>query len=228
MAVESTISQIQSTQSVAAEAANKSKSSGSSELGKDEFLKLLTEQMKHQDPTQPMDNTAFVAQLAQFSTLEQMDNSNQTLTKMLAGQVTALQTTAASYVGKSAVFKTDEVSIEKGGKATITADLAEAAADVSITIKDANGNTVRTEDIGSQPAGKFSFDWDGYDKNGEEVASGTYTVAVAAQDKDKNAIAVSQTYSSKITGISFDSDGNPTFHAGGTTIGLSDITELDE
>jgi len=228
MAVESTISQIQSTQAAAQQAANQSKTSGSSTLGKDEFLKLLTEQMKQQDPTKPMDSTEFVAELAQFSSLEQAENSNATLTKMLAGQATALQTTAASYVGKSAVFKSDEVSIEKGGQATITADLADAAADVAITLKDANGNTVRTEDVGSASAGKFSFNWDGYDSSGNQVASGTYTAQVTAKDKDGNAISVSQTYSSKITGISFGSDGTPTFHAGGATVGLSDITELDE
>ena len=54
------------------------------QLDKDDFLKLLITQLSHQDPTQPMDNTEFVAQMAQFSSLEQMHNMSEGFTKMAA------------------------------------------------------------------------------------------------------------------------------------------------
>jgi flagellar hook assembly protein FlgD len=126
MAVQSTIAQIQSAGAAAQQTAAKT-TTGSNALGKDEFLKLLTAQLQQQDPTQPMDSTAFVAQLAQFSSLEQMNNVNDTLTKMLTSQGTSLQTTAASMVGKTAVFSTDQVSLTQGTPATITATLSQAA-----------------------------------------------------------------------------------------------------
>jgi flagellar basal-body rod modification protein FlgD len=125
MAVSSTVSQIQSA-SAATQAASAAKDSNSA-LGKDAFLKLLTTQLQYQDPTQPMDNTAMVAQLAQFSSLEQMSDVNTNLTKMLTAQGTALETTAAGLVGKTAVFSTNEVGLTEGKTATISATLSQAA-----------------------------------------------------------------------------------------------------
>src|ERR1039458_8712701 len=125
MAIQSTISQIQSAATTAQQAT--ATKNDPSQLGESDFLKLLTTQLQQQDPTQPMDNTAMVAQLAQFSALEQMTNVNTTLTQMLTGQGTALEATAASMVGKTAIFNTDQVSLTQGKTATITANLSQAA-----------------------------------------------------------------------------------------------------
>jgi flagellar basal-body rod modification protein FlgD len=61
-----------------------STSSTSSSSGKDMFLKLLVEQLKHQDPESPMDSSQFVAQLAQFNSVEQLIGINDKLTQLLA------------------------------------------------------------------------------------------------------------------------------------------------
>ena len=226
MAVSSTISQIQSAGATAQQAAAKT-AAGSTTLGKDEFLKLLTAQLQQQDPTQPMDSTAFVAQLAQFSSLEQMNNVNDTLTKMLTSQSTSLQTTAASMVGKTAVFNTDEVSLTQGKPATITATLSQAATDTNLVIKDKDGNTVRVMALGPMQSGLNTIKWDGLDNNGKELPTDTYTTQVNAKDIGGNPVSLTQNGSARITGITFD-NGTPKFLAGGSTLQLSDISELDE
>jgi flagellar basal-body rod modification protein FlgD len=226
MSVQSTISQIQSAGTTAKEkAADTTK--GSNALGKNEFLKLLTAQLQQQDPTQPMDSTAFVSQLAQFSSLEQMNNVNDTLTKMLTSQDTALQTTSAGMVGKTAVFNTDQVSLTQGKPATITATLSQAAANVNLIIQDKSGTTVRTLGIGACQSGINRLQWDGLDDKGKQLATGTYTAQVLAADLNGKPIALTQNGSARITGITFD-NGTPKFLAGGTTLKLSDISELDE
>ena len=226
MAVNSTIAQIQSAGATAKqEAANTT--TGSTTLGKNEFLKLLTAQLQQQDPTQPMDSTAFVAQLAQFSSLEQMNNINDTLTKMLTSQDTALQTTAAGMVGKTAVFDTDQVSLTQGKPATINVTLPQAAGNVNLIIQDKSGNTVRTMGLGPTQSGVNRLQWDGLDDKGKELPTGMYTSQVIATDINGKPIAVTQNGSAKITGITFD-NGTPKFLAGGSTLQLSDISELDE
>jgi flagellar basal-body rod modification protein FlgD len=224
MSVQSTISQIQSAGATAQQTAAKTDPTS---LGKDDFLKLLTAQLQQQDPTQPMDNTAFVAQLAQFSSLEQMNNVNDSLTKMLASQSTSLQTTAAGMVGKTAVYPTDEVSLTEGNHATISANLSQAAANVNVVIQDESGNKVRVLTPGARPSGPNGFDWDGKDGNGDLLMTGTYTAQISATTLGGKVIPLTQSGSARITGITFD-NGTPKFLAGGSTLQLSDISELDE
>jgi flagellar basal-body rod modification protein FlgD len=90
MAVSSTISDIQSAAAATQQQADTAKANQGTTLDKNAFLSLLTEQLKNQDPTQPMDDTAFVAQLAQFSALEQMTNVNTNLTTLITSQGTSL------------------------------------------------------------------------------------------------------------------------------------------
>jgi len=226
MAVQSTISQIQDAGTTAkANAADPTK--GSNALGKNEFLKLLTAQLQQQDPTQPMDSTAFVSQLAQFSSLEQMNNVNDTLTKMLTSQDTALQTTSAGMVGKTAVFNTDQVSLTQGKPATINVTLSQTAGNVNLIIQDQSGKTVRKMGLGPTQSGVNRLQWDGLDDSGKALPSGMYTSQVIATDLNGKSISVTQNGSAKITGITFD-NGTPKFLAGGSTLQLSDISELDE
>src|SRR3954462_6523060 len=131
----------------------KSDAHGSSKLGKDEFLKLMMAQLSQQDPTAPSDSNAMVAQLAQFSSLEQMQNVNSTLTSLLVGQASQNNTGAINLVGKDILYKTDQLTLEAGQTPTASAKLGSEAAEVTATITDSTGKIVRTIKLGAQPAG---------------------------------------------------------------------------
>lgn len=225
MAVQSTISDIQSAGKAAQDAAN---TTSKNTLGKNEFLKLLTAQLQHQDPTEPMDNSAFVAQLAQFSALEQMSNSNDTLTKILTAQTTSLQTGATNVVGKTAMIAGDEITLEAGDtSAKVGVNLDKDAAGVYVSILAEDGTTVRQLNGGAMSAGANSIAWDGKDADGNTVAAGQYTARVVALAGDGQSVTFTQTSSARITGMTFK-DSTPTYIAGGKTLQLSDISELDE
>lgn len=224
MAVQSTISEIQSAGNKAQAAeSNKDRSA----LGKDEFLKLLTNQLQHQDPTQPMDNTAFVAQLAQFSSLEQMSNVNDTLTKMLTGQTTALHTSSAQMVGRTAMLTGNEVDFEPGDIAARIGINLEKAAKVTVTIEDETGATINSIGPHELTAGNHKILWDGTNSDQEPAGYGKFKAIVTAIGSDGQFVSFTQTGSARITGMTFK-DGAPTFITGSQDLQLSDISELNE
>jgi flagellar basal-body rod modification protein FlgD len=224
MTTQSTVSQIQGAATAAAQQA--AQQNDPTALGKDQFLKLLTTQLQYQDPTQPMDSSAFVAQLAQFSSLEQMTNVNDTLTQMLTAQSTS---NAASLVGKTAHFNanqaTGQIDVTQGTPVAISASLTAAAANVTMVVEDSNGAIVRTAALGPGLSGTNSFQWDGLDDNGLPVATGTYTAQLTATDSTAQPVPFIQ--SAVITGFTTN-NGTPQFIAGGSTLQLSDISEVDQ
>jgi flagellar basal-body rod modification protein FlgD len=158
------------------------------ELGKEAFLKLLTVQLKNQDPLEPVKNEAFVAQLAQFSSLEQLQNINTTLadgskngTASDARTVAAVSNnTAVSLIGKQVEFAADTVNLPESGPAPITYNLDGSADRVTADITDALGKHVRS--ITLHPAGLQGLMlWDGKTDDGVQVRPGTYRVSLTAQ-----------------------------------------------
>ncbi|MBI5325714.1 MAG: hypothetical protein HZB41_10680 [Ignavibacteriae bacterium] len=160
-----------------------------SEIGKDQFLKLLTYQLKSQNPLKPYDNQEFATQLAQFSQLETLTdirsliegqvNSNLLLTKTISnsalpgllGKHAKAISNTATYDGNSAV--------KLGYKLDITASSGE------LQIKDSAGKVVRTIELSGTDleSGEHTINWDGKDGNGNQLAAGQYTFSVSAKDK---------------------------------------------
>jgi flagellar basal-body rod modification protein FlgD len=224
--ISSTLSDIQSAGDKAKNEAVSAKNGN--KLDKNAFLRLLTEQMSHQDPTKPMDNTAFVAQLAQFSSLEAQSNTNDTLGRLLAAQNTSLQNSTVGMVGRNAVFPTDEVALAEGAPAKISADLSGMAGNVTMVVKDLAGGDVRVAQLGPAPAGKNTFEWDGKNDDGDALAPGPYTVTLTAQDLEGNLVPLTQFGQARITSVSFDSAGEATIHAGAVSMPLSRVSEISE
>src|SRR5689334_22506516 len=120
---------------------------GSKELGKDELLKLLTAQLANQDPLQPVDNQAFIAQLAQFSSVEQLQAVSSRLDTLLLATASANQMNTASLVGKDVSFKADGVDVAAGGPSSLQVKVSSRAT-VTAVVQDASGRTVRTLALG--------------------------------------------------------------------------------
>jgi len=154
---------------------------GGKALGKDAFLQLLVTQLKNQNPLDPQDNSAFVAQLAQFSSLEGITTLNSTVSSLAGNYSSSQALQASSLVGRNVIVQTNTVQLDdpsKGMTGSVTVPSSIAGGTVSIT--DSSGTVVRTLDLGSRAAGSASFTWDGKDKDGNLVKTGTYTVKANA------------------------------------------------
>lgn len=196
-----------------------------SALGKDEFVKLLMAQLGNQDPTSPMDSQAFVAQLAQFASVEQLQGLGSRLDSILVAQASANQTAAASLVGRELVYRTDSVHLEGDAGARVMAELPEPASTVTLTITDENGKVVRTVRLGAAEKGTFDYKWDGLDDQGKKLPEGDYKVKVAAADEKGKSIELDQRGRAVVSGVSF-ANGYPELIVAGKRIKLSDVVEI--
>lgn len=189
-------------------------------MGKDDFLKLLVTQMRYQDPLNPMDNTEYAAQLAQFSSLEQLQNLNENAgNQLLVGQslnnsfLTSLLGKEVKAYGDGITLGEDDVNIDYN----ISYD-----ATVKIKIYDENGQLVKTIDAGKQNGGDNTFAWDGTSNSGSDLPEGNYTFAVEATD-DSGATVSSQGYTAgQVSGILYD-NGSPYLKVNGQIISLGNV-----
>ena len=174
------------------------------ELGKDDFMKLMSAQLKYQDPMSPLKNEEMAAQLAQFSALEQMMNVNTTLEKMAAGQKPQENVMAASLIGKRVLSDAAVLSMRKGDSPEMKFDLKGDAAKVSISVVDAKGEIVRQYDLASMKAGAQSLKWDGKNEKGMEVSPGEYNFRITAVDQNNKAVEAKTSLSGQVNGVVFE------------------------
>ena len=146
-----------------------------SSLGKDDFLMLLVTQMNNQNPLDPQDNSAFVAQLAQFSTLEGITTLNSSVNAITGNYKSSQALQASSLVGRSVIVQTGTTQVDTSKSMTGSVTVPSSVNSVTVTVTDKDGNTVKTIDMGSQKAGNASFVWDGTKTDGTKADPGNYT-----------------------------------------------------
>jgi flagellar basal-body rod modification protein FlgD len=153
--------------------------SGDATDAQDRFLKLLTTQLKNQDPLNPMDNAQMTSQLAQISTVDGIEKLNATLQKMLASTASAEAMQAAALVGHQVMVPGSGLQLGDSGAAG-GIELGAGADQVTLTIKDVNGIVMNTLNLGSLDAGVHDFAWDGKTASGVRAVNGAYSIAVSA------------------------------------------------
>jgi len=193
-------------------------------LGKDDFLKLFTMQLRYQDPLNPMSNTEFTAQLAQFSSLEQLSNISSQLHDLLVYQNSLQNTLTNDLIGRKVKVSGNEVYLKD--KAEISYTLQSDASQAKISVYNSSGDLVRTVDLGQQTSGEQNYVWDGKDNNGVQLPEGKYQMKVDALDASGNPVNVSTMVYGTVTGITFDNNITYLIIDDSTRIQLSDIKEI--
>jgi len=159
-------------------------------LGQADFLKLMTAQMTHQDPTQPMSNGEFLAQMAQFGTVSGIQDLQQSF-KNFAASISSAQglQTATSLMGHTVLTLSDQGLLETGGQIKGSVDLPSSASNVNVKILDpVTGAVIATKSLGAQSAGSAPFVWDGKDSNGKLAPPGVYKIQVEASINGTNTV----------------------------------------
>jgi len=194
-------------------------------LGRDTFLRLLTTQMQNQDPSSPMDNEEFVAQLAQFTSLEQLMGIQSNLESVYMAISAMNNASMASLLGTDVVAIGNGVHVGESGSVDLHWEAQTEATTASVTVLDADGHPVYNEELGSLEAGEGSFTWDGKDENGERVPEGDYTFVVNAFDQSGQPVAVQTLVVGTIDEMDY-STGGPLPSINGTVVDIGSILRL--
>jgi flagellar basal-body rod modification protein FlgD len=191
----------------------------------DTFLKLLTAQLKNQDPLEPMDASKFTEQLVQYSGVEQGIYTNKNLESLIALQQGGGLSSAVNYIGRDVMAESDEAQLS-GGQANWTYTLPAAATSVSLVVRDANGKAVYS---GSGPttAGEHTIGWDGKLANGDAAPEGIYTLEIAAKAADGKAMTAPMTFTGRVTGVE-TVNGAVVLNVGGVRLNLTDVQAVRE
>lgn len=196
-------------------------------MGQTAFLTLFTTQLQNQNPLDPMDNEAFVAQLAQFSQLEattKMAGSLDTLVGSLSGE---RMTTAAGLIGKKVAVPDGRAILSGGQPVTGSIKLDNDVDSITMKVYDSSGRLVRTGEIGAQKKGEFPFAWDGKDSSGAAIADGVYRIEASVSRFGKSSTTPVSTMATvrSVTTDSLTNDMKVELEDG-TTVSLSEIKRV--
>lgn len=220
-------SSIQTTESYAAKQAAAAASSSSSTMGQDAFLKLFTTQLQNQDPTDPVKNEAFVAQLAQFSQLEALESMKSSLDSMSSVTTNERMFGAASLLGKTVSVPNGPVTVTDTTVSQGTVTLPSGASDLIVQVSNSSGSVIRTMDMGAQTAGDVTIEWDGKDDSGNTAANGTYSYAATATVNGTSSAQTVNTYATVTGVVNGSTAGSYTLQfAGNKTMSLDDVTKI--
>lgn len=206
-----------------------SAATGGSELGKEDFLKLLVTQFQYQDPLNPMEDKEFIAQLAQFSALEQQMTMNESMQQMVEVQERQQMISAASYIGREVSARGYGISVADKGKTVTSLEyaLGSASASTYVNIFDAAGSLVTSINLGPKAAGQHSFtEWNATDSSGGTVPDGTYTFYLVAKDADGNAIETDTSVTGIVKGVTVYNGSQILTFEDGRMVELANVREV--
>jgi len=180
---------------------NQTATQGSDELDKLAFLNILVAQLQNQDPMNPMDDKEFTAQLAQFSSLEQLTNISEGIDTLNQSTQQKDMFDAVNFIGKE--IRAEGYAVSKIGSkvSTLYFDLDETITGGFINVYDANGNMVLTEEMGARQAGTYEYVWDGKNYEGEEMDDGVYYIYMSAENTEGSPVLLYTDVSGKVSGV---------------------------
>jgi flagellar basal-body rod modification protein FlgD len=219
------------TDPVSAAAAANSVDPNSAQGIQDRFLKLLTTQLKAQDPANPMDNGQITSQMAQISQVTGMENLNGTMKSLLSSQMSSQALLAAGTVGGQALVEGSTLVADGSGKPMMGGVSLEGAANsLRVDVQNSAGMTVASIDVKNPQPGMNIFNWDGKDSGGNPVPAGAYSYSVQASNAGKDGpVAVHSTaYANQtIKAVSWDNTGAPQLLlSGGQRVGMSAVQQI--
>ncbi len=201
-----------------------------SELGQEDFLRLIVAQIQNQDPFEPVENGEFIGQLAQFGTVDGVNNLNEAFAEFSQSLLGNQTLNAAGLIGKSVLVDGNQISVTSDQPIEAFVDANGQSGTASVQISNAAGELVQTKQVSLTNAGLNSFTWDGLDVNGDVVPEGAYFLSATILSGDSE-FALSTTVKNKIQSVNINSSGSNEIELGlasGGTILFNEIKQISQ
>jgi flagellar basal-body rod modification protein FlgD len=195
----------------------------SKSLDADAFMTLLVTQLRNQDPLSPMDPEQMAAQLAQFTTVEQLSKLNDTV----SSQESTLQLDAllsktsfsAALIGRQIVAQGNQVTIPTSGAAKVRIEVGTGGGKATLRLLDSSGNLVTTRDLGTLPAGRQTLTLP------SDLPAGDYHYEIKVTGANDTSVAVATFVTGTVDGVAFQ-DGGIILRVGSLEIPIEDLAEV--
>ena len=197
----------------------------SNELGQDAFLELMITQMNNQNPLDPQKNSEFVAQLAQFSSVEGLGKLNETMSGMALSMQSSQALQASSLVGRTVKIETSTAELEAGGNISGTIELPFNTPELTMNIYNEQGELVGEQYLGQQGKGDTKFVWDGMGSDGKPLPPGRYHFA-AIGDYNGQPVQLGTSLSANVDSVTIGHNGQVILNVAG--VGPTSTTAVKE
>ncbi len=198
---------------------------------RDDFLQLLVTQMRYQDPLNPMSGSDFTAQLAQFSSLEELQNIGGTMDRSIEANILMARsinnTLASTLIGKTITAADSKVHFGGNDDVDVNFQLQGNAHQVTVDILASNGEVVRSLEGFNLDMGTESISWDGKDNTGNRVPEGDYSVVIRASTQDGTPVLAQPVYIGRVSGVRYI-NGNPMLVVNEREVPFGSVIEIHE
>ncbi len=191
------------------------------------FMNLMVKELQNQNPLEPMSNTNFISELAQFSSMNQLKSMNSTLKSLVSSQNQVALGSTVNLIGKTVQAKGDSFGFTSGTGMPLKYSLPRNANSVSLDIYNGSGNLVYNTKLGPQNLGPQSFNWNGLENSGSSAPSGNYSFSVNATNAAGNPLTATAYSKSTVTGLTTSSSGAVELKlSNGSIVPLSSVTSV--
>ncbi|MEM6955740.1 MAG: FlgD immunoglobulin-like domain containing protein [Myxococcota bacterium] len=197
----------------------------STSMGRDDFMQLLVAQLQNQDPLEPMDSEQMVTQLSQLTSVEELVAIEGRMQALEIGISSVNNTQVSGLVGKTITADGSQLNLRADGGVGSAIELDAPASEVTVTIRNAAGEAVRTLELGAAPAGPLAFDWDGLDASGNRMPEGRYRVEVDAKNENGQPVGASMDVSGLVSSVDYEG-GFPELVIGERRVLLGDVRSI--
>lgn len=196
-------------------------------LGQDDFIKLMTTQMNHQDPMKPMENGDFLSDMAQFSTVSGLKEIKESFNSLASSLKSSQALQASSMVGRKVLIPGAKTSFSESSPMRGAVELKTSASDLKVNILDDKGTLVKEIDLGSKAPGVVHFSWDGETVGNKKAVPGVYSVqAVGSVEGKTESFNTLITDTVQSVSLGLGGQGVKLTLANAGSAGLADVKEI--